>query len=207
MLGFIPKFHHLMVSIFFSVAFLALGAVVSGRVYMAFNMGAGAFFVVAAIIMFLIILEGLNRRVEVMTEFAIAIGKLDDEARAMLAFEFPHMRYNMKRGELRQMFEDTQVSIETFRLFLQTSNDRYISPRRDWYTADRPEWAWIEIKDWLEEHDKILPDSAAGPHSWLWKGNSYQHMCAYWMAGRTLTGVVYAQEITTPPPLKTPSDD
>ena len=206
MFGFIPKFHHLMVSIFIAIGFFSLSAVASGRVYTAFNMGAVSFFVVSGVILFLLVLEGLNHRVEIMTEFARAIGQLDDEARAMMAFEFPHMRYKMKRGEIRQMFEDTNVPIEMFRRFLQTSNDRYISPRRDWYKADQPEWAWIEIKDWLEEHDKILPDSAAGPHSWLWKGNSYQHMTAYWMSGRTLTGVVYAYE-SPPPPTEAASDD
>ena len=108
------------------------------------------------------------------------------------------------------MFENTQVSIELFRLFLQTSNDRYISPRRDWYTVEQPEWAWIEIEGWLEDHDKIVSDSAAGSHSWLWKGNSYQHLVAYWMAGRKLIDMsdrVYAYDSTPPPPLETSSDD
>ena len=194
---FTPKFHHLMVSIFLVVGFTALSAATSGRVIVACIVGAGSFLLVTGIVLLLLIIEGLNRRVEVMTEFANAIGKLDDEARAMMAFEFPHMEYHMKRGEVRAMFENTQVSIELFRLFLQTSNDRYISPRRDWCTTDQPEWAWIEIKGWLEAHDKIVPDSAAGPHSWLWKGNSYQHLHAYWMAGRKLINMsdrIYAQD-------------
>jgi hypothetical protein len=172
------------------------------RVQWVWYVGAFAFAFMTAVVLALLVLEGLNARVRVMIDFANAISKLDDEARAMMAFEFPHMRYRMKRGEVRAMFEDTNVPIEMFRLFLQTSNDKYISPRRDWSTSDRPEWMWIEIFTWLEEHDRVYADSAAGSHSWLWKGNSYQHLYAYWMAGRKLTDMsdrVYAQEITTPP--------
>jgi hypothetical protein len=81
------------------------------------------------------------------------------------------------------MFEDTNATADQFRLFLQTSNDRYISPKRDWQTAEMPPAVWLDIEQWLEGQGYILPDSAAGNNSWLWSGNAYQHLMAYWMAG------------------------
>lgn len=187
MYPYMPKLSHAIVTAAICILVIALGARAQGRVLTALTIGAFIFAIMTAVILGLLILEGLNRRVEVMINFAKEIGKLDDEARAMMAFEFPHMQYRMKRGQVRAYFEDTNVTIEMFRLFLQSSNAKYISPRRDWYTTEKPEWAWVEIYEWLVDHDKIIPDSAAGNVSHLWKGYSYQHLCAYWMAGRQLT--------------------
>jgi len=200
MFGFVPKFHHLMVSIFIAIGFFALSAVASGRVYTAFNAGAVSFFLVAGVVLFLLVLEGLNHRVEIMTEFARAIGQLDDEARAMMAFEFPHMRYRMKRGEIREFFENTNVPMETFRLFLHLSNSKYISPRRDWYTTEKPEWAWMEIQEYLQANGYIIPDSAAGSHSWLWNGSAWEHLKAYWGAGLHVREMPDMHVYTTTPP-------
>jgi len=181
-----PRPGHAIVTALLCVVFIALGWKAQGRVLMALNVGALLCAIVTAIVLWVLILEALNERVRVMVEFANAIGKLDEEARAMMAFEFPRMRYRMKAGEVREYFEDTNVPIELFRLFLQTSNNRYISPERDWNTTERPRWAWLEIKSYLEENKYILADSAAGSHSWLWSGESYNHLFAYWMAGRNI---------------------
>lgn len=204
MMYYIPKLHHAIITTALLVLVLLLGARTQGKVLDALNVGAVIFAIITAVIMALIVVESLNERMRVMTEWMIAFGKLDDEARAAVAFAFPTMRYKMHRGEVRGMFEDTNVSIDTFRLFLQTSNSQYISPRRDWYTAEKPEWAWLEIQGWLLDNDYIIPESAAGSHSWLWMGNSHQHLTAYWMAGRRIPDLnrVYAYESTPPPPLK-----
>lgn len=186
MFSYTPRLHDAVITAVLCVLCLALGGKTSGRVASAFNFGALMFGFLFFLVVVLMFLEGLNRRVEVMTDFANAISKLDDEARAMMAFEFPHMRYHMKRGEVRPYFEDTHVPIGMFKLFLQTSDQKYISPRRYWYTTEQPEWAWLEIKGWLEDQDMIVPDSAAGSHSWLWKGNSWEHLKAYWGAGLKL---------------------
>lgn len=174
-------------SAFVCIGFIAAcGYTENARVLLAFKIGAWIFAIITAIIMGTIVAEEYYRSVEVVTDFMREFGKLDDEARAAVAFRFPAVRYHMKSGLVRGYFEDTNVPMETFRLFLQTSNDKYISPRRDWYTAEKPEWAWIEIYDWLVENDKIYPDSASGNVGHLWRGNSYQHLTAYWMAGRRI---------------------
>lgn len=186
MFSYSPQLRDAIIAAFLCILLLALGSKAQGRVLLALNVGAGMLGVLFIIIVVLLIRESNNRRVEVMTEFANAIIRLDDEGRAMMAFEFPSLRYHMKRGEVREYFETTNVPIELFKYFLQTSDSKYISPRRYWYTADHPEWAWIEIKSWLEEDGMILPDSAAGSHSWMWKGNAWNHLKAYWGTGLKL---------------------
>jgi len=187
-----PKLSHAIVAAVLCVLFLAIGGKTQGRVAFAFNIGALMFGVLFLVVVILLALEGLNHRVEVMTDWMREFVKLDDEGRAAVAFVFPYMRYRMKRGVVREYFEDTNATIEQFRLFLKTSNDRYISPKRDWQSADMPEWAWLEIQGWLQDHDYILADSAAGSHSWLWKGEAYKHLMAYWMAGRRVENMSYS---------------
>lgn len=202
----VSRFLRLVVSAVLGILFLAAsGYARTESVITALLIGAGALFLYAFVTIWMVGLSAYDYHISTWENFASTFGKLDDEARAAMAFAFPKLRYTMKRGQIREMFEDTNVPIEVFRLFLQTSNDRYISPRRDWYTIDKPEWAWMEIKDWLEERGYIVPDSAAGAHSWLWSGGAYQRLYAYWMAGRKLVDLgrtgeaaVYAQDEQVP---------
>lgn len=198
-MAYIPKLHHAVITTFILILFIALAGMTRGSVSKAFVAGAFVMALMTAVVMALLWMEGRNESTRVMIDWMTAFSKLDEEARSAVAFQFPSMRYRMKRGQVRPYFEDTSVTIEQFRLFLQTSNDRYISPERDWSGGEMPRWAWTEIKGWLEENDYILPDSAAGSHSWLWKGNAYRHLLAYWMAGRQIVDMgegerVYAYE-------------
>lgn len=205
MYTYTPKLQHAIFTILFCMACLFLGSKARGQVLFAWNSGAVLFFFLTCVVVWLLILKAYDEHWETIASFAEVYNKLDEEGRAALGFMFPRMSYQMKRGEVRAFFENTNATIEHFREFLQTSNDRYISPRRDWTTADKPSWAWDEIKGWLEDHERIIPDSAAGSHSWLWSGNSYQYLMAYWMSGRKLVDMnerVYAYETTTPPPLE-----
>jgi hypothetical protein len=186
MFPYTPRLHHAIITAILCLLCLVVSGKTKEGVSSAFNWGSLMFGVLFIIVVVLMFLEGLNRRVSVMTDFANAISKLDDEARAMMAFEFPSMRYRMKRGEVREYFEDTNVPIALFKEFLRTSDSKHISPRRYWYTTDRPEWAWLEIEGWLEDHDFVVPDSAAGSHSWMWNGKAYDHIKAYWGVGLKL---------------------
>lgn len=180
-----PKLIHAALTAFICIMFIAFcGYTENPRLLLAWKIGAFIFALLTVVITGLIVLEAINRRVSVMTDFIHAFAKLDDEGRAAVAFEFPSMRYHMKKGVVREYFEDTNVSLETFRLFLQTSNEKYISPEREWNSAEKPRWAWLEIKGWLVTQGYVIEDSYAGNHSWLWRGNSYRHLMAYWLAGR-----------------------
>lgn len=196
MMPYVPKLQHAIATAVLCIILIALCGKAQGRVLTALIVGALIFALMTVLLLWAIALESINRRTEVITEWMKAFSLLDDEGKAAVAFQFPTIRYHMKRGEVREMFEDTEVPIELFRLFLQTSNSKYISPERDWSTTDRPRWVWEEIKGWLQDNDYILAESAAGSHSWLWKGESYKHLFAYWMAGHKIRnmGVSYAAE-------------
>lgn len=195
-MGFIPKVSQAIFTAILIIVCLLLGTRFGGRYQSAMNWGAFAFAIITAIILYLLILDGLDRHTDTITRFMESFSKLDDEARIATAFAFPAMRYRMKRGKVREFFEDTNVPIEMFRLFLTDSNDRYIAPERNWNTSDRPRWAWIEIKEYLESNKYIIADSASGSHSWLWSGNSYRHLMAYWMAGREIMNMDQAEAVS-----------
>jgi hypothetical protein len=201
MFSYTPKFSHVVVSTFLAIATMGASVWFSGVVATAFLIGSALLFLSAASLMYGIVMTINDERWSKMESFASTYSKLDEEARAALGFKFPYLRYRMKRGQVGEYFEDTNATVEQFKLFLKTSNDKYISPRRDWYTSTQPEWAWEEIKGWLEDGGYIKVDSAAGSHSWLWQGNAYKHLMAYWLAGRNLKDMsregeaVYAYEV------------
>jgi hypothetical protein len=208
------RFIQAVISLLLGVGFVALTAITkTPETTWAVALGALGMFIFSGTSMWMNALTAYDSHITTCENYAEVFGKLDDEARAAMGFLFPKMRYVMKRGIVREEFEDTGLSIELFRVFLQTSNDKYISPRRDWYGKGRPESAWVTIFKWLEERDYVIPDTAAGSHSWLWKGNAYKHLCAYWMAGRKPVDMgewvvapqsAYAQEVDdvelSPPP-------
>lgn len=186
MYSYIPKLHHAMITALICIILIAMGGKAQGRTLLALNIGAFIFAVMTATVLWMLIVENQAHVIDSMSRFAEALFKLDDEGRAALAFQFPAMRYRMRRGQPRPFFEDTNITIDQFRLFLGSSNSKYISPERDWTTTEKPRAAWVELRDWLEVNEYIIPDSAAGSHSWLWSGGSYDRLMAYWLAGRQL---------------------
>lgn len=187
MFGYSPKLIHAAFTAFVCIMLIAFcGYTKNEQVIRAFTIGAWIFAIITAIVLGGLVMETLNHRVAVMTEFIREFGKLDDEARAAVAFEFPSMRYVMKAGKVREYFEDTNVPMDMFIAFLQTSNERYTSAERDWSTGDKPRWAWKEIMEYLHRKGYVIEDSYAGNHSWMWRGSSYKHLTAYWLKGRKL---------------------
>jgi len=150
-------------------------------------MGALLFLIITCILMWAIVLGEYTAYNHSLEDIAIALSKLDQQGREMLGYAFPTMRFVMERGLVKQKFENTGVDVDLFIEFMSTSNEVYISPERDWSTSDKPHWAWEQIVDYLISNDDIIPDSAMGPKSHLWKSRSvYQRYCAYWLKGRRL---------------------
>jgi hypothetical protein len=209
------RFIQSLVSAVLTVVFLALsGAFHSERAATAMIIGAVGSGIMFFVTVYTVALAAYDSHINTWENFLDTFAKADEEARTAMGFVFPKIRYTLKRGELRSEFENTGVPIEIFREFMTGSNDKYISPRRDWYTREKPEWAWIAIYQWLVDHGKVAPDSAAGNVSQLWIGNAYKQMYAYWMAGRRVTNlgipdkVVYASDVeATPPLMESASDD
>jgi hypothetical protein len=202
MFSYVAKLHHAMVAAGFMVVCIAIASATGGDVAQAFTWGAVACGVMCGVVLALMLMEGINAMVREQTNWMHEFAQLDDEGKAAVAFMFPKIRYRMKRGVVREYWEDSNVPMETFKLFLKLSNSKYISPRRDWYTRDKPEWAWLEIHAWLLENNFIVPDSAAGSHSWLWNGNAWNHLNAYWGAGMHIPEMKDMHVFTTTPPLQ-----
>lgn len=200
MFSYTPKLHHALITAILCALCIGFAGTSRGSWSMAFKVLGTALGFMTVVIMVLLLMEGVNSMVQAQTDWMKAFGNLDDEGRAAVAFMFPKIRYRMKRGEVREFFEDTNVPMETFRLFLHLSNSKYISPRRDWFTEEKPQWAWLEIQEYLQENGYIVPDSAAGSHSWLWNGNAWNHLLAYWGAGLHVREMRDMNVFSTTPP-------
>lgn len=200
MFAYTPKLLDALVTAGAMILCIALAGFTRDSISKAFTWGAIGFGVMSLVVLVLMLMEGVNGMVRAQAEWMHEFAQLDDEGKAAVAFMFPKIRYKMKRGEVREFWEDTNVPMETFKLFLRLSNSKYISPRRDWFTSDKPAWAWQEIFDWLHENNFIVPDSAAGQHSWLWNGNAWQHLNAYWGAGLHMREMRDMQVFTTTSP-------
>lgn len=156
----------------------------------AWNIGAAVFLIITGIILAVIVLDGYTSYNESLADIALALSKLDQQGREMLGYAFPTMRFVMERGMVKQKFEDTGVDVDLFIEFMASSKETYISPERDWFTSDKPHWAWEKIVDFLISNGDIIPESAAGPKSHLWKSRAvYQRYCAYWLKGRKLANL------------------
>lgn len=184
-MDYTPRIFHAVFTALLCIICLLLGTRFP-RYSFAFDLGAFIFSIILVIVLILLVMDGRRIVIDSMTDFAVAFGKLDDEGRAAMAFQFPTMRYEMKRGRVRAMFESTNVPIDMFKDFLLDSSAGQVSPERNWQTAERPAWAWLEIYTHLADKQLIVADSAAGSHSHRWVGNAYQHLCAYWLAGRSI---------------------
>ena len=200
MFAYTPKLHHAAIVAVAMIVCIALAGMTKGSVARAFTWGAIMFGGMSLVVLILLMMEGVNGMVRAQTDWMNKFALLDDEGRAAVAFMFPRIRYKMKRGIVREYWEDTNVPMETFKLFLHQSNSKYISPRRDWYTQEKPQWAWLEIQGWLLENNFIVSDSAAGSHSWLWNGNAWEHLNAYWGAGLHVPEMRDMHVFSTTPP-------
>jgi len=127
--------------------------------------------------------EEAARKYQMLGDFASSISKLGVDQWNAMGFHFPILRFKLFKGQVLELFEDTKATRAQFIHFLKTSDRAQISPERYWNTSEYPRWAWQEIKTWLETNDPpyIYKDSAAGNHSWLWRGNAHAHLCAYWL--------------------------
>lgn len=192
MYTYTPKLHHAIFTALIGIGFMLLSAKAQGRTLQALNLGAFGFALLTVLVMWMLIVQSINDQTREQTEWMIAYGKLDDEGRAVIGLVFPTMRYRARGGEVRPYFEDTFVPIGTFQMFLKNSDKFHIMPERNSGSATISRTDWHEIKEWLEDHGKVEPDSAAGSHSWEWIGDWYARYCgAYLMAGHELR---YASE-------------
>ncbi len=128
--------------------------------------------------------EVIREDQRVAGEYATSISKLDPQQFNALGLGMPTLHATMYQGDVIELFEDTKATVKQFIHFLEDSDDRQISPRRNWTSREYPQEAWYEIKTWLAapKRNYIFEDSARGNHSWLWRGGAYRMLCTYWFA-------------------------
>lgn len=200
-----PKLHHAMITAAICMlCFAATAYTQKPPIVKSWMIGFWIFLTLTAVVVVMLIISSFNSQTDSQTYWMKEYNKLDDEGKAEMASHFPTIRFRMWRGMPHAFWEDTNVSMEHLKIFLDTSDKFHISPERNWNSAKMPRRIWLEIKDNLEADGKVKPDSAAGSHSWEWIGNSYKDMLLYRMAGRELkykdnpAGQVYAYEEDEP---------
>jgi hypothetical protein len=111
---------------------------------------------------------------DAVSRLADRLSSLDADQWQALGIAFPSLRIHWS-GRPIQFVEDSNFTVDEFRRFMGDSNYRQISPMRNWNNG-RDRRTWERIKNWLEAKGYIQHYSAAGNHSWLWKGNTFHHL-------------------------------
>ena len=104
--------------------------------------------------------------------FGEMLSGLDPSDRDALGIQFPSLRLRWT-GQPVIFFEDTDATQSDFERFMRDGNGYQISPMRHWSTGPQRH-KWESIRDWLISNQYIYADSAAGSHSWLWRGDMYR---------------------------------
>lgn len=147
----------------------------------AWLIGSITFLLMTAAVFALVFAEQHRSFYHTMAYFADKLAALNPDQWQALGIRFPHLRIRWK-GKPIHFFEDTQATMDELERFMRDSNTRQISPERNWSSGpDRR--AWMEIKDWLEDNGYIYQQSAAGNHSWLWRGNMHSILWTRYIEG------------------------
>jgi len=112
----------------------------------------------------------LNRSYELLIK---ELKHLTKDQFMALGIKFPYMRIKLGSVEPLVFFEDTNATMDQFTYYVRTSNDRQVSPLREWRTTELPARVWHEITDYLIKAGYVDRSSAAGNHSHLWLFRSY----------------------------------
>lgn len=178
MSAYSPRLYHAILTMFLSILLFALSDNKTGNIYGALLFGSGAFFIMAASIVWMMV---MSHHYYITIQYIEAYMKLDPVQRSELGFNVPFLRLVVSRGKPEQRFDDTRATVEHIRLFLTDSNSINTASQHSWNTAERPRWAWLEIYDNLVRRGKVRPDSSAGSHSYEWVGNAYHGLMFYWL--------------------------
>lgn len=167
-----PKYSHVILTTLLGLGLILTGQAVPSSemtmVLVAFGVGVSVF---AVVIVVWIGKAEVRKTYETATNFAEKLAALDPDQYRALGIRFPMLRIEY-RGQPITTVEDSGVTLKHFRAFLDDSDFRQVSPERNWASREKPRSVWRKIMAWLQENDFIYPNSAAGSHSWLWKGES-----------------------------------
>ena len=107
------------------------------------------------------------------------VAKLNPDQFQALGLTFPKVRGRWPSGRAELYFDDTNATMEHFKMFMFGADAAQIYPERN-CNAELPRWAWQEIRVCLEGYVYVVPDSASGNRSWRWANqNTYANLHSY----------------------------
>jgi len=122
-----------------------------------------------------------TRHYMIQKEVIDSLAKADPDVRNAIGAWFP--RYNfVYAGQPITCWQDTIVPIDIFREFMKASNEQYTVPLRDWKAQGATYHRyWVLIYEKLVELELVVKDTAAGSHSYMWRGRGYSRSWEMWM--------------------------
>lgn len=183
-MGFEPRFRHIAVSLLLGLALIAASLYYLSDALMFAALVVGLLFIVLSVF----VVGWINNRERAvfyssLTGFARELAALDPDQYGALGIRFPMLRLRW-RGKPVLTVEDSDVTLEHFEIFMQDSNFQQIAPERIWNTSVRPRPVWMKLRSWLEKNEYIYRESAAGSHSWLWRGNAYHTLREHYLTSK-----------------------
>ena len=171
-----PKLSHAVGLLLLGLSIMLAGSYMADGLPFAIMEGGG---VIVCVFSFVVMnwVDGSSKKemYKTATSFAEKLAALDPDQYNALGIRFPTLRISF-RGRPVVLVEDSDFQLKHFRLFLEDSNYRQVVAERDWNSRERPRYVHQKIVRWLELHEYVHKDSAAGSHSHLWRGASCQFL-------------------------------
>lgn len=120
-----------------------------------------------------------------LARVAEAIKDLNPDQWQAIGIRFPELRVRYQGQPVRYL-EDTEIRMEAFERFMADSSTDAVAPQRYYGdgTALRRQWhAWI---GWLTRQGYIIPNSASGNHSLLWRPGRHQQLMQMYLSEPTI---------------------
>lgn len=133
---------------------------------------------------------------EVQARFVESITRIDSDHLNAMAFNVPFLNLIATSKGVETTFDNTGIPIKYLHRFLNRSNAVTTSSRRDWHTAELPQFQYDRIRDYLWER-KMITEEAAGNESYKWIGQAKNNLMVFYLKSTIPNlGVqaVYAQE-------------
>jgi len=166
---FHPTFRHVVLSMFINITVGVCWAYApTDRLVIVFLLAWILTFVIVLAILLMMTWDRLQDFWRTVGESASKLDRMAPDRFAALGIAFPNVRLKWTGSKAELYYEDTNVPFRYFDRFLAGSDSRQVFPKRYCREGHLPEWAWDEILINLQERGYVVPDSAAGSHSWLW---------------------------------------
>lgn len=126
------------------------------------------------------------------TKFTMAVGSQDHETRQFLADQWPELGVDFGVEPILYILKDglnTGINLEFFRKFMQDSSDHEFADVRAYnddktlqerfmVSRDFVRGQWQKCVSFLTREGYLIPNSAVGPHSYIWRSKGHYRKLA-----------------------------